>query len=454
MSINSILNTGARGMAVSTAQTQVASNNVSNAATVGYTRRTLVAYPENALSRAESAKRVQEPFIQKRVLDAQSTSSEATAYKASVDVLDTVFSDDDGNVGPALDNFQAAINGLNSRPDDVALRQQVLTEATNLSRAFNNANDTLQQARLDGNTRIQDSIRQVNQKLHEISKLSGQISTSEVSGVEASALRDQRDLLISQVAERVPVTAVDQGNGQVSLTLNGQHSLVAMDGKVTELTTDTDDSGAMRISRISAGASVDVTASVGSGTVGAQLKTFSGPLSQAKQRLDQLAYDVANAYNTVHAGGVGLDGASGRNLFTPPAGVADAARNLAVSADVADAPRNLAAAADAAGLPSDNRNALALAQVSAQKNLAGGQSINDVMSGLVGFAGSVVQSAGTNQNFASGALEQVQALRDNVSGVSSDEEMVELMKFQRAYQASLRVIQTADEMYGDLLALR
>ena len=108
MSINSILNTGTRGMLTSTAQTQVASNNISNAATVGYTRRTLAAYPENALVRPEGAKRVMEPFIQKRVLTAQSTASEASAQRAALEVLDEIFtqSDEDGTLGGELDNFR------------------------------------------------------------------------------------------------------------------------------------------------------------------------------------------------------------------------------------------------------------------------------------------------------------------------------------------------------------
>jgi flagellar hook-associated protein 1 FlgK len=155
----------------------------------------------------------------------------------------------------------------------------------------------------------------------------------------------------------------------------------------------------------------------------------------------------------VHRAGVGLDGVGGRNLFQEPMEVQDAARNMALASDVADQPRALAAGLEA-GLPGDNRNALALSRVSTDRILTGGLSITDTISGLVGYAGGVVQTASTRESFASGALEQIQALRDSVSGVSSDEEMVDLMKFQRAYQASLRVIQTADEMYGDLLALR
>jgi flagellar hook-associated protein 1 FlgK len=65
-----------------------------------------------------------------------------------------------------------------------------------------------------------------------------------------------------------------------------------------------------------------------------------------------------------------------------------------------------------------------------------------------------VQTANQAETFASGALEQVSALRDSVSGVSSDEEMVAMMRYQRTYEASLQIIKVADEMMGELLNLR
>ena len=112
------------------------------------------------------------------------------------------------------------------------------------------------------------------------------------------------------------------------------------------------------------------------GVGGGAATAYSGPLAQAKQKLDQLAYDVSNAYNSVHRQGVGLDGASGLDFFEAPAGVADAARNMRLSSSISSDPRSLAAGLQADS-PSDNRNALALTRVSNDKVLTGGQSIND-----------------------------------------------------------------------------
>lgn len=454
VSINSILNTGLRGMAASQLGTAVASNNVSNASTVGYTRRQANILPDQSLIRNNGSTRVMDSFVEKRLLGSQSGAGEASAGRVAVDVLDSVFAEGDGSIGNALDAFQVSMQNLAASPQDSATRQQVLSSATALSNAFQNATAQLDAARSDAALRASQGVTEVNQRLHQISSLGTEIQKAEANGVEASDLRDQRDLLIREVSERVPVQVMDHGNGRISLNVGGQHQVVSPDGDVNELSAKMSDNGSIRIEKKVAGATVDITDSVNSGSVGGQIKASTGPLAEAKQKLDQLAFDVASSYNNVHRAGVGLDGAGNRNLFVEPGGVIDAAKNFSVSADVAGQPNNIAAAEDGSTLPSDNRNALKLSGLASAPIAFGGQTVTEALASLVGFAGGVVQNASQSESFATGAMEQMQALHDNTSGVSTDEEMVQIMKYQRAYQASLKVIQVADEMFADLLRLR
>ena len=454
MSINGIFNAGVKGMAATQLATQVSAGNISNAATVGYTRRSASIQPDQSLIGGANARRVNEPFIERRLLNARSGSGEAQTERLSLEVLDQVFAEGDGTVGSALDAFQVSMQNLAARPEDVATRQQVLTNASQLSSAFANAAAQLNTARADSNSRVGEGVQQVNQRLHQIAKLGVEIQQAEVSGVEASDLRDQRDLLIGEVAERVPVTVIDQGNGQINLLLGGSHQLVSADGKVSELSTAVDGNGGMRIEKVAAGARTDVTNLVNGGSIGGAIKARQGALTEAQTRLDQLAYDISQQYNEVHAQGYGLDGETGRNLFVQLDGPSGAAEQLAVSSDVAGSPEKIAAATQGDTLPSDNRNSLALAALSSTPFATGGMTVTEALASLVGFAGSAVQSAGQAETFATGALEQVQALHDNVSGVSTDEEMIAMMKYQRAYEASLKVIQVADQMLSDLLNIR
>jgi flagellar hook-associated protein 1 len=254
----------------------------------------------------------------------------------------------------------------------------------------------------------------------------------------------------------LPVNVVTTDRGAITLMLAGSRTLVDEDGGVHLLQAQTDTtSGDVRIYRQTAGATEDITGLITSGSIGGTIAARDGGLADARSALDQLALDASNAYNTQHAAGVGLDGNTGRNMFTPLASAAGAASQLSVSSDVLGHPEFLAGAQDANSLPGDNRNAQLLLAVRDQKVALGGTvTAQQAFSSLVAAGGTASRSAQDASDHANTTLAQIDALREAVSGVSTDEEMVSLMKFQRAYQASLRVVETADSMLSSLLNMR
>jgi flagellar hook-associated protein 1 FlgK len=247
-----------------------------------------------------------------------------------------------------------------------------------------------------------------------------------------------------------------EDDGQITLLLAGSRALVSADGSVTKLAANLDPtSGDVRIYRTTAGAQEDITGLISSGRVGGLVSARDGALAQARTELDQLAFDISTAYNAVHSAGFGLDGATARNLFTPPSAVLGAAGAMRVSTDVADQPDWLAAATSAASVPGDNRNALALLALRDQAFAAGGTlTAQEAFSGIVASGGSAVQGALGDLDQADATLSQVEGLRQAMTGVSTDEEMISLMTYQRAYQASLRVIETADAMLQELMNMK
>lgn len=461
MNLSGILTTGANGLSAATHGQSVTAQNISNAATPGYTRRTanLVPIPLNQGGgvRANGSTRVQDAYLERRGLGARAGDGEASARVETLAVFDSVFNEGAGSVGGALDAFDTALSDFSANPNSRTNRQAVLSKAEDLSRAFNNSAQELTTARTDANGRISDSVRQVNQQLDQIGELSAQIVAARNVGNEAGDLEDRRDQLIRQVASTVPVNVVQGDNGAITMQLAGQRTLVGIDSSVHHLIASEDPtSGDVRIFRDTSGQLEDLTDMITTGTIGGTIAARDGALATARTQLDQLATDVANAYNTVHTAGYGLDGANARNLFgVPPVGVTGAAASFAVSTDVAGLPDNIAGAQDPLNLPSDNRNALALLHVRDQNNALGGTATaQQSFRSLVADAGTAAQSAGNQATQAGAVLSQIDALRESVSGVNTDEEMISLMKFQRAYQASLRVIETADSMLNDLLSLR
>ncbi|MEM6960605.1 MAG: flagellar hook-associated protein FlgK [Myxococcota bacterium] len=456
-----ILNLGANGMRSHAFGTQVSSQNASNVGTEGYSRRLahidpIAAQSPGLGSRAVGQKRVIDPYIERRLLGARSMMGESSARAEALRPLDEAFGDEAGNLADALDAFENAIADLSSDPSDLTRRNSVLTLAEQLAYSFRATSDFLTQRREDINGRIEDEVADLNGKLEEIARLGQEIAKTELSELEASDLRDRRDQLVREVADVVPVTVLEQEDGPIQLLLGGGQSLVTADGSVHPLSTQRNPATSnVDVFRISAGVQENVASSLTSGQLSGWIDARDGGLTSAQNALDQLAFDFTTAYNGTHSAGYGLDGITGRNLFETIGTTSSAASQVQISSAVDGVPEALAAATDPTLLPGDNRNALDL-QALATNSIALGSTATagEALRELIGDAGVTVSDALFREEASESALEQVSTLRESVSGASTDEEMVNLMQFQRSYQTSLQVIQTADEMLAELINLK
>lgn len=458
----SLLHVGASGMRAGQFGVNVTSQNLTNAATPGYSRRSVQQDPlqpppdGGAGVWVRGSARTVDRFVERRLLGASSDRGEATARSELLGILDTTFADAQGNIGGALDAFHSSLQELTGNPGDRATRAQVLARASQLAASFRTTADALAGARREADTRIGDTVNSVNSLTSEIARIQTEMKRSEISGQEASDLRDQRDQRIRELSSIVPVSVVDGEDGAVNVLLAGRTALVDEDGHSYAIAARPDaTTGRMVVTRRNAGVDEDVTSTLTSGSLGGYVNARDGALADAISNLDQLAFDLGNAYNAVQSAGVGLDGATGRNLFDVGATAQGAASRLALSADVAGNPDAIGAASTAAGVPGDNRQALSLSAVASSLSAASGtRTFVDELSRMVTDAGIAGQTAQDDADAADAVHAQVTSLRESVSGVNSDEEMTSLIRYQRAYEASLRVIQTADDMLDQLIAMK
>ncbi len=457
MSIFGILNTGRSGMMAHSYATSVTAQNASNAATPGYTRRMArlenVAPPEGGV-RARGSRRVIDPFINKRMMGAGSSAGYGHAKAQALGVLDVTFADSAGNIGEAIGAFEGSLVEFSAYPAEDGTRTAVLSRAETLTQTFRTAAQALDGARADTNQRIEVEVAQINRSIERIAELGAQISRAEVDGTEASDLRDLRDQELTELAERAPITVLEAEHGGINVSMGGV-GLVDEDHNAHLLSSEANADGDTIVTTIQAGIQVDISDRFTGGSVGGLIDARDGGIADARNDLDALAFEFAAAYNTVHNAGFGLDGASGRNLFDAGPTVDGAARRLTVSADVAGQPERLAGASAAADIPGGADTALAMIDLSTTDIAEGGTATGiGAFSNLVARAGTTVRSATDGAESASAALSQLGALRDSVSGVSTDDEMVNLMELQRGYQATLKVVQTADEMLESLINLK
>ncbi len=166
--------------------------------------------------------------------------------------------------------------------------------------------------------------------------------------------------------------------------------------------------------------------------------------------LDTLAWDLAGAVNAVHQSGVDLDGNAGQALFTVSS-ASGAAGQIAVNAAIVADP-SLLATRQAAGGAGDSSNVLALLATQSTA-LSNGLDATATLARITSAFGTSAASASAACEVDAALKTHLVTLRSSASGVSTDDELVEMQKTQRAYEAISKVITTTNSMFDTLLQM-
>ena len=336
----------------------------------------------------------------------------------------------------ALNDFFNSFENLSARPTDPAARQLLLQKADTLANKFNLADTRLSTLQSDLDSQISAGVTSVNSLLQQIADLNASIVTSEV-GTPGSAvdLRDQRQARLEDLATYMDFSSVEPPNS------NGQIQIYAKapGGASVLLLDKTSVKGALAFdgTQFSAGAPAS-TLSISGGSLAGQLISRDGPVQQLRDDIKTAADQVTAAVNAAYGG----------TFFQspPPTGL------MALDPTVTVASLKTGTSAD----PGANDIALAIASLSQKKFSTGA---GDLLNGTVGsFYTQTVTALGQSiSGIDSKLIDQeniekiVTTQRDALSSVSMDEEMADLIKFQRAYQASARVLRVMDEMLDGLV---
>jgi flagellar hook-associated protein 1 FlgK len=195
------------------------------------------------------------------------------------------------------------------------------------------------------------------------------------------------------------------------------------------------------------GNSAAITDTISSGKLKGWCEVRDNVIPDYLNRLDALANGIRGEVNNLHASGYGLDGSTGSEFFTGTSAV-----DLTVNPTISDDPSKIAASASSAGLPGDNSIAIAITNLQNALTMNGGTgTFDDYFNSLVTDVGSQVEMAGSNLDHQSSMVDHLDNYRESISGVSLDEEMVNLIKFQHAYDAAAKLITTVDELLNTLI---
>jgi flagellar hook-associated protein 1 FlgK len=458
--LNSTLQTSLTALQASTVGMATTNHNISNVNTPGYSRQTvnLSTYPALLTGsgfvgsgvKVDSITAFRDRFVEARLNQETSSQGKYSTLSNGLQQLEGLFNETSGNgISASMDSFFNSFSDLANHPDSLAARSVVVQNGKALAQNFNTTADRLQALQQHTDQSVADTVTQINALASQIANLNGKIGGSQLGTDVPNDLIDQRTEAIKQLSQLANVNTVQDTNGAVQVTI-GSGRLLVGGQDAQQLTLGKDSNG---LTTISLGGT-SISGEINNGQLSGLLTARDNAIPQALNALNDVAALITSKVNQQHESGTGLNGTTGIDFFTPSPSSstnAGAARAFAVNPDVA---ANLdKIAASQTGAAGDNGNALALAALQTQSFTAtsGSGTFNQLYGSLVAQVGSQSKDAQDSSSLQDSVVLQVQNQRDAVSGVSLDEEAVNLMKYQRAFESASRVVRVVDELTQDVL---
>lgn len=442
----SSLSMAARSLEAQRAGLDTAGQNIANLNTPGYARRRLdLAEVTNGTGGVEV---MGTRAMRDAVLDARARTAipDEAREGAIVNILALVETSI-GAPGQSLDGRLAAffdsVSALAVDPTSAVARDGVVLQGRQLASSFVDiAGRLADSARLADNG-VRAAAAELNALTAQIAELNDAIATS--SG-DVEALRDRQQIALESLSALTSVAVLNRADGGVDVTIPSGRALVIGGASYGVQVGSAPSTGYATLSVNN----IDVTSEFTSGTIGGLSYARDTLIPGYQSRLDDVAYGVAQQVNTLHQSGFDLNGNPGVAFFTPPAAVAGAAANLAVNPALIANPSLVAASQS--GAPGDNQIARQIAALRDAPVLLGGTTtFTQGWAQLAYRVGADIDAARSQQQSKQDVAEQVARLRDQVSGVSLDEEAASMIKFQRAYEANAKYFSTVDEMLLTLM---
>jgi flagellar hook-associated protein 1 FlgK len=457
------LATAYSGLAAARAGIDVTGQNIANAGTAGYTRQRVtqssIPAAQTGFMRGTAAlagqgvsvdgiARLGSLTLDAGVRVASGSSAYADARATALSALETGLNEpgDDG-LGTKLDAFWSSWSELSTHPDDPGAASAVIGAAKTVASTLASGSKAVDAQWTAVRGTVQGQVTQLNDAATRVAALNGQIRTAIASGGNGNELMDQRDQLTEQIASLAGGTvrantdgtvdvliggnAIVQGSDARSVALGGGGRL--SDGAPVTLTWTSGTAGAVALSGGSIGGNLSLLAPATANGTG-------GALAEASASYDQVATKLATAVNAVHATGTTPTGATGAPFFSLAAGVPAAQALGVVPTDASGlATRNAAGQLDDSF--TDALSRLGTASDGADRSWAT----------FVAGVGSASRTAASESTLTGLALTNARTQQQSGAGVDLDEENVNLLSYQHAYQGAARVLTAVDEMLDTII---
>ncbi|WP_336959544.1 flagellar hook-associated protein FlgK [Sphingobium aquiterrae] len=427
------------------------SENIANASTDGYTRRsvttresgsssaTMVFYQNREMfggTYVSSVNRAVDPYLDATVrMTSQSLSSSTSRLRWMTDVQ-TALNDGSTGIGQRLSTMFGTMEKLAASPNDTSLRTTTLSSIEQVAEAFRATAADLKDSSAGIATEAQASVDKVNSALDELARVNNSLLRAQPGSSSYAQLLDSRDAAVKTVTDALDVSVTFSGNDQTSISFGGTTLLA--NTTATPLTLTVNGDGTLAL-----GTAAGALATPGNGTLGG-LFTSAGVAAQQRTALDTLAAQFVTDMNAWHAQG----------LTTPttadPAGHAGIPL-LSIGTGADSIAMLVTDTAELATRSSDgtlNGNLL-----NATTALRGTGSVEQGWTALVAGHATLTASTSAEQTAAQTRNDQAVTARENVSGVDLDMEAADLLRIQQAYSGCAKILQAARDTVDAILQI-
>jgi flagellar hook-associated protein 1 len=451
--IRSIFEVGRRALNVQQVLLDRAAHNIANVNTDGYSRQRVILKADSLVINDKKTygggvnvlqvERINDQFVEKQIRTQNQTLGWLDTYKSTFDRIESIINEpSDSGISSAITKFFDAWHELSTDPESGVSRQAVIMRGHALSQAFHGTHGRILDLKAELYSEFDGSVSQFNEKLDQLAYINRVIKSDSQNGANPELL-DERDLILQDLSKMADINIAEDDFGAVMVSHNG--NVILQNVNVTHLQAgnNPDDISTVKWENSNG------PAHFSNGRFAAFVEMHSTRLDDIIGELDTLAMAIVNKVNEQHKLGTSVEtlGQTGYNYFSPES---TGASNIGLAEEIKDNALKISASLD--GNSGDGANALAISQLVKEKVLFEGTArFHDYYSNTVAQIGA---ESAHYQTMAEGQelfIEQLKIKEEAVSGVSLDEEMTNLIQFQRSYQAAARVISAADEMLEVLL---
>lgn len=449
-----ILEVARRSLMANRTGLNVTSHNISNAGTTGYSRQRVdfeasapIHEPFGYLGTGVIVKgitRLRDKFLDQQTRSVNDTLSDASVRHSILSQIEAAFNEPtESGLSAAMNRFFNAFQELSIHPEESASRNSVLQQGVLLTQSFHRLASDLTQLKEDMSTDIQARVDKINQLTKEISEIDLKLTSAKAVGADVSDLRDQMDVRIDELSKLADIKITEDSRQSIMISVGGTVIASRAGNVPLQLVRS---GSTVQIKNPNSGNNINIT----SGELGAVLTAFNQTIPDHLSKLDELADAISARVNALHTAGYGLGNPPSTNTdFFTGTGAAGIEVNPAIKSNL----DLIAASAD--GSPGNNEIAMQIAGVLNEKIMSSNSvSVTQFYNGIVSGLGSSINAADNTVRSQELILNQLESQRMSVSGVSLDEEMTNLIKFQRSFDAAARVVTTVDEMMQTILDMR